>query len=213
MKHGRSCQKRESRPVLPKSEYLRSRVPGGFAPDLPGLGGFVRRFQVRKATPRPNGLILSRQRKSSVLMSSGKAARRTLPRSARLSVWARATKMVARQWMVGDGLVWLHLLKTVTAALLAMGIAMLLELSSPRTAMVTVFVLMQPMSGMVLAKSFYRVLGTAAGTIASLLLGGVFVQQPELYILGMTIWIGACTAAAVRYRHFRWYGFVLAGYT
>lgn len=115
--------------------------------------------------------------------------------------------------MVGEGLVWLHLLKTVTAALLAMGIAMLLELSSPRTAMVTVFVLMQPMSGMVLAKSFYRVLGTAAGAIASLVLGGVFVQQPELYMLGMTLWIGACTAAAVRYRHFQWYGFVLAGYT
>jgi uncharacterized membrane protein YccC len=121
--------------------------------------------------------------------------------------------MVAREWMAGDGLVWLHLLKTVTAALLAMGIAMVLELPSPRTAMVTVFVLMQPMSGMVLAKSFYRVLGTAAGMIAALVLGGVFVQQPELYMLGMTLWIGACTAAAVRYRHFRWYGFVLAGYT
>jgi uncharacterized membrane protein YccC len=115
--------------------------------------------------------------------------------------------------MAGDGLVWLHLSKTVTAALLAMGIAMVLELPSPRTAMVTVFVLMQPMSSMVLAKSFYRVLGTAAGTIAALVLGGVFVQQPELYMLGMTLWIGACTAAAVRYRNFRWYGFVLAGYT
>jgi uncharacterized membrane protein YccC len=115
--------------------------------------------------------------------------------------------------MAGDGLVWLHLSKTVTAALLAMGIAMVLELPSPRTAMVTVFVLMQPMSSMVLAKSFYRVLGTAGGTIAALVLGGVFVQQPELYMLGMTLWIGACTAAAVRYRNFRWYGFVLAGYT
>lgn len=144
---------------------------------------------------------------------SGKAARRTLAGSTRLWVWARATKIVAREWMAGDGLVWLHLLKTVTAALLAMGIAMLLELPSPRTAMVTVFVLMQPMSGMVLAKSFYRVLGTAAGMIAALVLGGVFVQQPELYMLGMTLWIGACTAAAVRYRHFQWYGFVLAGYT
>jgi uncharacterized membrane protein YccC len=148
-----------------------------------------------------------------VFTRSGKAARRTLARSTRLWVWARATKRVAKQWMAGDGLVWLHLLKTVTAALLAMGIAMVLELPSPRTAMVTVFVLMQPMSGMVLAKSFYRVLGTAVGMIAALVLGGVFVQQPELYMLGLTLWIGACTAAAVRYRHFRWYGFVLAGYT
>lgn len=119
----------------------------------------------------------------------------------------------AGEWIRGNGLVWLHLLKTVAAALLAMGIAMLLELPSPRTAMVTVFVLMQPMSGMVLAKSFYRVVGTAAGMTAALVLGGVFVQQPELYMLGITVWIGACTAAAVRYRHFQWYGFVLAGYT
>src|SRR5260370_1218451 len=87
------------------------------------------------------------------------------------------------------------------------------ELPQPRTAMTTVFVLMQPLSGMVLAKSFYRVVGTAVGTIAALLLGGIFAQQPELYMVGMTVWIGACTAAALRYRHFRWYGFVLAGYT
>jgi uncharacterized membrane protein YccC len=79
--------------------------------------------------------------------------------------------------------------------------------------MTTVFVLMQPFSGMVLAKSFYRILGTAVGTVAALVLGALFVQQPELYMLGMIGWVSACIAAAVRYRHFRWYGFVLAGYT
>ena len=114
---------------------------------------------------------------------------------------------------MGDGLVWLHLFKTVCAALLALGVAMLLQLQQPRTAMTTVFVLMQPFSGMVLAKSFYRIIGTAVGSIAALALGAIFVQQPELYLLGLTCWIGACIAAAVRYRHFQWYGFVLAGYT
>jgi uncharacterized membrane protein YccC len=115
--------------------------------------------------------------------------------------------------MTGSGLVWLHILKTLTAAFLAMGIAMLLQLSSPRTAITTVFVLMQPLSGMVLAKSFYRVIGTAIGMIAAVTLGAIFPQQPVLYMLGITAWIGTCTAAAVRYRHFRWYAFVLAGYT
>jgi hypothetical protein len=38
---------------------------------------------------------------------------------------------------------------------MAAGIAMLLELPQPHTAVVTVFVLMQPLSGMVLAKSFF----------------------------------------------------------
>ena len=94
-----------------------------------------------------------------------------------------------------------------------MGIAMRLEMSQPRTAMTTVFVLMQPLSGMVFAKSFYRVLGTAAGLVAALALGGLFAQQPELYMAGITLWIGTCIALAVRNRHFRWYGFVLAGYT
>ncbi|MBI0329786.1 FUSC family protein [Burkholderia plantarii] len=118
-----------------------------------------------------------------------------------------------RDWARSDALVWVHLAKTVGAALLAMGIAMRLELSQPRIAMTTVFVLMQPMSGMVFAKSFYRVIGTAVGLVAALALGGLFAQQPELYMAGITLWIGACIAAAVRNRHFRWYGYVLAGYT
>ncbi|SDD79655.1 FUSC family protein [Paraburkholderia lycopersici] len=127
-------------------------------------------------------------------------------------IW-RAARRALRDWRASDGAIWLHLLKTVTAGLLAMGVAMLLDLPQPRIAMTTVFVLMQPLSGMVFAKSVYRIVGTAVGMIAALVLGAVFVQQPELYILGMTGWVAACTAAAMRNRHFRWYGFVLAGYT
>jgi hypothetical protein len=59
-----------------------------------------------------------------------------------------------RDWGSSDGLIWLHLLKTITAGLLALGMAMLLDLPQPRIAMTTVFVLMQPLSGMVLAKRF-----------------------------------------------------------
>jgi uncharacterized membrane protein YccC len=147
------------------------------------------------------------------ILTEENAARRTFAGFPRLSVWARAAKMFVRSWMISDGVVWLHLLKTAIAALLAMGIAMRLELSSPRTAMATVAVLMQPFSGMVLSKSFYRVVGTTLGMVAAVLLGALFPQQAELYMLGMTLWISACTAAAVRYRQFQWYAFVLAGYT
>ncbi|VWB09597.1 FUSC family protein [Burkholderia metallica] len=132
---------------------------------------------------------------------------------ARWRTWLDPLGDAARDWAASDGLIWLHLAKTVFAALLAMGIAMRLEMSQPRTAMTTVFVLMQPLSGMVFAKSFYRVLGTAAGLVAALALGGLFAQQPELYMTGITLWVGTCIALAVRNRHFRWYGFVLAGYT
>ncbi|SAK59440.1 fusaric acid resistance protein [Caballeronia calidae] len=118
-----------------------------------------------------------------------------------------------RDWRATDGHIWLHLAKTLLAAFLAMGIAMRLELPQPRVAMTTTFVLMQPFSGMVLAKSVYRFAGTALGMLAALVLGAVFVQQTELYVLALTLWVAACTALAVRYRQFRWYGFVLAGYT
>lgn len=118
-----------------------------------------------------------------------------------------------RDWLATDGAVWLHLFKTLLAAFIAMGLAMRFELSQPRIAMTTTFVLMQPFSGMVLAKSVYRFAGTALGMLAALVLGALFVQQAELYALGLTVWVAACTALAVRHRQFRWYGFVLAGYT
>lgn len=127
-------------------------------------------------------------------------------------IW-RAARRGLRDWQGSSGAIWLHLLKTVAAGLLAMGISMLLDLPQPRIAMTTVFVLMQPLSGMVFAKSVYRIVGTVVGMVAAVVLGAVFIQQPELYILGMTGWVAACTAAAMRNRHFRWYAFVLAGYT
>jgi uncharacterized membrane protein YccC len=122
-------------------------------------------------------------------------------------------KDAARNWLATAAPTWLHLLKTFVAVASAMGLAMLLQLPQPRVAMTTAVVLMQPLAGMVLAKSVYRLFGTLLGAVAALVLGGVFVQQPEAYMAGLTGWVAVCTALAVRYRHFRWYGFVLAGYT
>lgn len=116
-------------------------------------------------------------------------------------------------WARTDGLVWLYLFKTIAAALIALGIAMKLELPSPRTAMTTVFIVMQPQSGPVFAKSFYRLCGTLVGLVVMLALIGLFAQQPELFIATTAIWVGICTAGAARNRNFRSYGFVLAGYT
>ncbi|MBN3856112.1 FUSC family protein [Paraburkholderia sp. Ac-20340] len=116
-------------------------------------------------------------------------------------------------WARTDGLVWLYLFKTIAAALIALGIAMKLELPSPRTAMTTVFIVMQPQSGPVFAKSFYRLCGTLIGLVVMLALIGLFAQQPELFIASTALWVGICTAGAARNRNFRSYGFVLAGYT
>lgn len=116
-------------------------------------------------------------------------------------------------WARTDGLVWLYLFKAIVAALLALGVAMKLDLPSPRTAMTTVFIVMQPQSGPVFAKSFYRICGTLVGLVVMLALIGLFAQQPELFIASTALWVGICTAGAARNRNFRSYGFVLAGYT
>src|SRR5262249_18826756 len=55
--------------------------------------------------------------------------------------------------------------KTFAASLLALYIAFWAGLDDPRWAFLTVFIVSQPDSGLVLAKSFYRILGTIAGPL------------------------------------------------
>jgi uncharacterized membrane protein YccC len=112
-----------------------------------------------------------------------------------------------------ESLIWVHVFKVVFAGLLTLGIAMLFELDSPRTALTTVFIVMTPQAGPVLAKSFYRMVGTVVGSAMMLVLIGVFGQQPTLFMSGLSLWIGICAAGASRCRDFKAYGFVLAGYT
>jgi uncharacterized membrane protein YccC len=119
----------------------------------------------------------------------------------------------AADWARTDGLTWIYLFKALAAAFLSLYVAMKLDLPQPRTAMTTVFIVMQPQSGMVFAKSFYRICGTVVGLVVMLALIGLFAQQPELFIASTAIWVGICTAGAARNRNFRTYGFVLAGYT
>ncbi|SAK66060.1 fusaric acid resistance protein [Caballeronia glebae] len=116
-------------------------------------------------------------------------------------------------WARTDGLAWIYIFKAVFAALLALWIAMRLDMAQPRTAMTTVFVVMQPQSGMVLAKSFYRFCGTMIGLVVMMIFISLFSQQPVLFLSATALWVGVCTAGAARNRNFRSYGFVLAGYT
>src|SRR5271166_2188135 len=67
-------------------------------------------------------------------------------------------------------------LKTYAASMLALFIAFWAALDDPRWAFLTVFVVSQPDSGLVLAKSFYRILGTAAGLLVTTLFVFTFSQ-------------------------------------
>lgn len=117
------------------------------------------------------------------------------------------------EWARSDGVTWAYIFKVLLAAFLTLWLAMRLELPQPRTAMITVFIVMQLQSGHVFAKSFYRLLGTVAGSAVTVLLIALFAQNTELFLPSLAIWVGICSAGAMRCRNFRAYGFVLAGYT
>ena len=85
--------------------------------------------------------------------------------------------------------------KTFAASLLALYISFWAGLVEPHWSFLTVFVVSQPDSGLVLAKSFYRILGTMAGLL-------VAVAR-----------ICFCSFAAWSVCNFASYGFQLAGYT
>jgi len=103
--------------------------------------------------------------------------------------------------------------KAFFAGLLALFIAFWLGLDEPRWALLTVFVVAQPDSGLVLAKGFYRMLGTIAGVSVSIALVFGLSQHGELFLAALALWIGLCTFAAGALRNFASYGFLLAGYT
>jgi uncharacterized membrane protein YccC len=116
-------------------------------------------------------------------------------------------------FLTGERQAWIFVFKCLLALYLAAWLSMLLQLQQPATAMITVAIVMHPQRGMVLAKSFYRALGTLAGSVFAVLLLAAFPQQCELLVLSLSLWVALCSGGAVFHRNFRAYGFVLAGYT
>src|ERR1700751_5474922 len=103
--------------------------------------------------------------------------------------------------------------KTFAASLLALYIAFWAGLDDPRWAFLTVFIVSQPDSALVLAKSFYRILGTIAGVLVTIALVFGLAQYGELFVAAVAVWICFCNFAARTVRNFASYGFQLAGYT
>ena len=103
--------------------------------------------------------------------------------------------------------------KTFAAALIALYVSFWLALDEPYWALLTVFVVAQPDSGLVLAKGFYRLCGTAVGILVTTALVFGLAQYGELFIAALAAWIGVCAFAARGRRNFASYGFQLAGYT
>lgn len=109
--------------------------------------------------------------------------------------------------------VWMFVFKTLLAYFLTGWLAMRFALPQPSTAMLTVIIVANRQSGMVLAKSFYRAVGTVGGAVAAFAIVAAFPQQRELFLLALSLWVGLCAGGATLYRNFKSYAFVLAGYS
>lgn len=103
--------------------------------------------------------------------------------------------------------------KTFAAGIIALLISYWLEVKEPQWALVTVYLMAQPMVGAILSKSAYRLVGTACGAVFAMVCIGLFAQSGPLFILAMAIWIAACTYGATLSRNFATYGFGLAAYS
>jgi uncharacterized membrane protein YccC len=133
---------------------------------------------------------------------------------AAVSMPSRASLLKKPDWLDHDTVVELiFAVKTFAASLLALYIAFWAGLDDPRWSFLTVFVVSQPDSGLVLAKSFYRILGTIAGVLVTIALVFVLAQYGELFVAAVAAWICLCNFAARAVRNFASYGFQLAGYT
>jgi uncharacterized membrane protein YccC len=108
---------------------------------------------------------------------------------------------------------WIFAAKTTLSALLTQLIAFTFNLDQPKWALLTVFIVAQPASGMVLAKSVHRIIGTFIGVAMALLFVALFAQERVLFLGALAAWIGICTFASQYAKSFAAYGFVLSGYS
>lgn len=104
-------------------------------------------------------------------------------------------------------------LKTFAASILALVIALAMDLPRPYWAMATVYITSQPLAGATSSKAFFRVMGTLVGAIVTVALVPNLVDAPELLCLAIALWVGLCLYLSLLDGTPRSYVFMLAGYT
>jgi uncharacterized membrane protein YccC len=103
--------------------------------------------------------------------------------------------------------------KAFTAAMTAFAIACWLDLPRPYWSVFTVYIVMQPISGAVRSKSWYRFIGTVTGAAISLFLMGLLADLPALLFLVMGAVILACLFFSLIDLMPNGYAFALVGIT
>ncbi len=124
------------------------------------------------------------------------------------------TQYVTSTGMMFPGLrEWAFSIKTFAGAMLALWIALSLDLDRPYWTMATAYIIATPLSGAMRSKGVYRFWGTVLGAIAVLGLIPNFVEAPEVLVAALALWTGACIYFTSLDRTPRSYVFMLAGYS
>ncbi|RUP13053.1 MAG: FUSC family protein [Methylobacterium sp.] len=108
---------------------------------------------------------------------------------------------------------WAFALKTYAAAMLALFLALWIDLPRPYWAVGTVYITSQVLSGATRAKAVYRVGGTVLGAAVSVVLVPNLVNEPILLSLAVALWVALCLYVSLLDRTPASYLPMLAGYT
>ena len=103
--------------------------------------------------------------------------------------------------------------KTFAAAMLALVIALRLDMPRPYWAMASVYITANPLNGATCSKAIYRVVGTLIGAAGTLALVPNLVDAPELLCLAIAAWLCVFLYLSLIDGTPRSYVFMLAGYT
>jgi uncharacterized membrane protein YccC len=104
-------------------------------------------------------------------------------------------------------------LRLWAAVCAALYIAFWLQLDNPSWAGTSAAIVCQPSLGASLRKGWFRMIGTAAGAVAIVVLTAWFPQNALGFLLGLAVWGGACGVMVTLLRNFAAYSAALAGFT
>jgi uncharacterized membrane protein YccC len=96
---------------------------------------------------------------------------------------------------------------------LALYVAFWLELDTPSWAATTAAIVCQPSLGASLRKGYYRMIGTAIGAVAIVVMTACFPQDRGAFLVSLALWGAGCAVVANLLHNFAAYSAALAGYT
>ncbi len=108
---------------------------------------------------------------------------------------------------------WFYGVRTFAASMIALYLALLLQLPRPYWAMATVYIVSSPFVGPTSSKALYRAVGTLIGAAGAVFLVPLLVQAPVLLTIAVALWTATLLFLSLHLRTANSYALMLAGYT